>query len=189
MNQLNLGCGQFPKKDFINVDIDKSSKADLICNLDKFPYPFKDQRFDLVTAEHLIEHLEDPFKVMAELNRILKYGGKLVIKAPHFSRGFTHAGHKRGIDVGFSYYFRPEFSGGYSGTKYLLLKVRFRWLAQEELKKSVLSPAVFFISRLLGKCIDFFANISPLFCSRFWCFWVGGFDEIEFHFQKPHRIS
>lgn len=34
-----------------------------------------------------------------------------------------------------------------------------------------------------GAIIDFFANLSPIFCSRLWCFWVGGFEEYEIHFK------
>jgi hypothetical protein len=36
---------------------------------------------------------------------------------------------------------------------------------------------------LLGDIINFFANLSPEFCSRFWCNWVGGFEEISFEFE------
>lgn len=39
--------------------------------------------FDVVTARHLIEHVPDPHSFMAELARVLKPGGKLIIETPN----------------------------------------------------------------------------------------------------------
>lgn len=41
-----------------------------------------DASFDLVTARHVIEHIPDPQVFMAELARVLKPGGRLVIETP-----------------------------------------------------------------------------------------------------------
>ena len=115
MNKLNLGCGEFKINDFINVDINKSVEPDVVHDLNKFPYPFKDNHFNVIRAEHILEHLDNPFKVMKELHRLLNYGGVLIIKVPHSSRGFTHPDHKRGFDISFPYYFDYNFKGGYQG--------------------------------------------------------------------------
>ena len=40
------------------------------------------------------------------------------------------------------------------------------------------------LMRVVGGVMNFLANLSPLACSRLWCFWVGGFEEIEYHFVK-----
>ena len=96
---LNLGCGQFPKPGYINLDLDPNSKADLIHDLRQFPYPFEDESFSRIEASHLLEHLSDPFLVMKEIHRIVKPGGIVDIRVPHFSRGMTHAEHKSGFDL------------------------------------------------------------------------------------------
>lgn len=44
---------------------------------------FEDASFDLVSARHLIEHLSDPRQFMAEINRVLKPGGRLLIRTPN----------------------------------------------------------------------------------------------------------
>lgn len=44
---------------------------------------FEDNRFDLIVARHLIEHLPDPNAFMHEVSRILKRGGRLVIETPN----------------------------------------------------------------------------------------------------------
>lgn len=183
--KLNLGCGRFPKQGYVNVDVDERGGQDVTHDLNAFPYPFDGGDFDLVESSHNLEHLADPFRVMAEIHRLLAPGGKAVIRVPHFSRGFTHPDHKRGFDVSFPYYFDPEFPGGYSGTPFELVSLRLRWNGQPYLKKQVLSAPVAAGLAVVGGIVDFFANLSPALCSRIWCFWVGGFEEIEFTFRKP----
>jgi len=175
MKNLNIGCGEFRKKGYINLDMNNKVKPDVVHDLNKFPYPFKNNDFDLVEANHVLEHVEDPFKVMKELNRIMKYNGTLIIRVPHFSRGFTHADHKRGFDVSFPYYFNPEYKGGYTGTNFKLEKIRLHWFGQKYLMKSLLSKPAYYVSLVLGKFLDFFANLNVYLCSRLWCFWVGDF--------------
>ena len=182
--KLNLGCGEFKKEGYINLDYSSISEPDIRYDLNKFPYPFDDDEFELIEADHLLEHLNNPFMVMKELHRISKNNGLIIIKVPHFSRGFTHPEHKCGFDVSFPYYFNPSFKGGYMGFEFRLKKLRLSWFAQAYLKKTVLSKPAFYIGYLIGAILDFFANLSPFICSKGWCFLVGGFEEVEFHFIK-----
>ncbi|MHA2033632.1 MAG: class I SAM-dependent methyltransferase, partial [Candidatus Kariarchaeaceae archaeon] len=61
--------------------------------------------------------------------------------------------------------------------------IKLHWFAQPELKIAVLPKFIFWSGIVLGYFLDFFANLSPYFCSRFWCYWVGGFEEISFVFK------
>jgi len=51
-------------------------KAD-ICNL-----PFKDNEFDMILCNHVLEHIPDDTKAMQELYRVLKVGGMGVFQIP-----------------------------------------------------------------------------------------------------------
>ena len=183
MNKLNLGSGEFLKEGFVNVDYYSVTKPDVEHDLSVFPYPFEENYFDWVESDHCLEHLPSPFNVMKEIHRISKKGATVIIRVPHFSRGFSHAEHKAGFDVTFPYYFQSDFIGGYQGIEFKCEKTKLTWFAQPYLKKTVLSTPVYVIANLMGKIFNFFAGLSPFLCSRLWCFWVGGFEEVEFRFK------
>ena len=65
--------------DYITTDLD-SPLADVqadICNL-----PFKDNEFDVILCNHVLEHIPDDTKAMQELYRILKPNGWGVFQIP-----------------------------------------------------------------------------------------------------------
>lgn len=68
--KLNLGSGEFLKEGFINVDYYSNSTPDISHNLNQLPYPFENDYFERVEADHVFEHLYEPFQVMQELHRI-----------------------------------------------------------------------------------------------------------------------
>jgi SAM-dependent methyltransferase len=80
-NQKNL--------DYITTDLNSplaDVKAD-ICNL-----PFKDNEFDVILCNHVLEHIPDDTKAMQELYRILKPGGMGIFQIPQeLSRAVTYA--------------------------------------------------------------------------------------------------
>lgn len=182
--KINLGCGENKKLGYINLDSNPTVKPDITHDLNVFPYPFSDNSIEEIQAFHILEHLDSPFSAMAEFHRILKNGGRLLIKVPHFSRGMTHAQHAHGFDITFPLYFNPNFTkSGYTGSDFILERLTLRWLAFFHLLKYIkFSRPTIILLKFLNTIISGLANLSPGFCSRIWCFWVGGFDEIEFHF-------
>lgn len=46
--------------------------------------PYKDNSFDLILCEQLLEHLNDPKAAVIELNRVIKPGGMLILGVPIF---------------------------------------------------------------------------------------------------------
>lgn len=56
-------------------------------NVEDGRFPFDDQAFDVVLFCEIIEHLlNDPLKVLAEIKRVLKPGGTIVITTPNVAR-------------------------------------------------------------------------------------------------------
>jgi len=84
--KLNLGCGEDIKEGFVNLDSVKARGVDVVHDLNKIPYPFRDEEFEEIHAFHVLEHLDgDWFKIIKELSRILKKDGVILIKVPHFT--------------------------------------------------------------------------------------------------------
>lgn len=82
---LDVGCGRLKFPGAIGIDRLGATDADIIHDLDVLPYPFNDDSFSFVIARHVLEHLEAPLDVLAELHRITRPGGLLTVITPHFS--------------------------------------------------------------------------------------------------------
>ena len=80
--KINIGCGDKKLAGYINVDL--YGNPDLRCDLFKFPWPFEEGSIDEVFSEHFLEHVDDYEKTILEIYRILKPGGMIHFKVPHF---------------------------------------------------------------------------------------------------------
>lgn len=99
---LDLGCGRNKQPGAVGVDHNPTSQADLLCDLDHIPYPFRSDSFDEIHLHHVIEHLEDVVAVVAEIWRIGRHGGRVFIATPHFSsvHSYTDPGHRQRLARG-----------------------------------------------------------------------------------------
>jgi len=50
--------------------------------IDVLNIPYKDNTFDLVICNHVLEHVPDDFTAMQELRRVLKIGGQAILQVP-----------------------------------------------------------------------------------------------------------
>jgi predicted SAM-dependent methyltransferase len=82
--KLNIGCGIDYREGYIGIDREKFNEhVDVICDLDKNKLPYKDNSVDECYIAHVLEHLERPELLIAEMRRVLKTGGLLHIVAPY----------------------------------------------------------------------------------------------------------
>ena len=66
-------------KEYITTDLNRKDvnfKADLI------GLPIKDQKFDVVFASHVLEHIKEDYKAIAEIRRVLKPNGFAILPVP-----------------------------------------------------------------------------------------------------------
>ena len=171
--KLNLGCGDNYRDGYINLDNNGNlDKIDVKHDLNRFPYPFNDSTSEEIIMDHILEHLDDTISVISELYRISKNGAIINIKSPHFSCNWTHPGHKRAIGLGLFDHFSKDSAERYGKCDFRVEYSKLYWIRPcyvDSLPKRVASSV-----------INFFANLNKKFCERFWCYWVGGFEEIEF---------
>ena len=100
MEILDLGCGKRKQKGAIGIDISKDTDADVIHDLNVFPYPFTDNEFDYVYADNVIEHLDNVVKVLEELHRISKNGATIKIIVPFFRSHYAFINPTQEINKG-----------------------------------------------------------------------------------------
>jgi SAM-dependent methyltransferase len=82
----DIGCGINKVPGAIGIDAVPGPMVDVVCDLSVFPWPFEDDEFDEVTANHFLEHCVDIVPVICEMHRITKKNtGKLRIRSPHYT--------------------------------------------------------------------------------------------------------
>lgn len=112
--KIDFGCGQNctvgeDGVKFTGVDFVKCKGVDVVHDLTKFPYPFKNESASEIVSNHFVEHLtgDDFIKHMDECYRILIPGGKMRLVHPYcFSeRAFQDPTHKTFIPAARYLYF------------------------------------------------------------------------------------
>jgi len=61
------------------------ANADVRC-VDILAMPFGDQSFDFLIANHVLEHVADDLKALAEIRRVLRVGGYAILQTPYSPR-------------------------------------------------------------------------------------------------------
>jgi SAM-dependent methyltransferase len=89
---LDAGCGEalhrtlFGRQRYVGVDLAVGdgtwdySQVDTLADLAALP--FRDRRFDAAISIVTLEHVRDPARVLGEIGRVLKPGGRLLIAVP-----------------------------------------------------------------------------------------------------------
>jgi SAM-dependent methyltransferase len=96
LRTLNMGSGRAFREDAVNLDVTTRTNPDVVHDLNAYPWPFPDDRFDAVIASDVIEHLDDIAATMSELHRVCAAGARIYINVPHFSSdgAFTDPTHR-----------------------------------------------------------------------------------------------
>jgi len=167
---LDLGCGYAKRHrpikagtgtEIVKLDI-KEGYADVVHDMNEYPYPFEDNSFDEVHINHSEYYVADKEKLMAEIHRISRPGARVIIRSIHFSSLPLIGRETR-------YAFFTTIGSFGSFEKFEVKKVRLHYFVWEsKLWKRILSAP-----------LDAIANISPRFTERVWCYLVGGFEEIQ----------
>lgn len=83
---LDVGCGQRKLPGSMGMDIVERSQADVVHDASAVPWPFDNDSFDLVFANHFVEHVGDLLAFFNEAHRVLKPGGRFILQVPYFRR-------------------------------------------------------------------------------------------------------
>lgn len=167
MKLLDVGCGRKKLAGAIGIDVNPNTQADVIHDLNTFPYPFPDNTFDRVYCDSVLEHLNDVLRVMEELHRITVPDGIVEITVPYYTSfdAFTDPTHRHFFTSRSFDYFREDSAYGYYTTvRFDIQKVHIAFLRLKQL--GGLSPHAmlgieFFANRWIKIYEAFFAYIFP----------------------------
>lgn len=127
---IDFGCGNSKTTGTIGVDFNPRTEADVIHNLNEFPYPFPDNYADHIICNDVLEHVEDFIKVIEELWRIGKPGCEIKVTGPFMSsvNYFSDPTHRRSFTSrSFDYFIKDAEKRrySYSPVEFELLSVEY----------------------------------------------------------------
>ena len=107
---LDLGCGKKKRSNAIGIDFNERTEADIIHDLNMFPYPLEDNTFDEIYIDNTLEHLDNIIAVMEEVHRICKKGGMVKVMVPYFRSAWASIDptHKHYFTANSFAYFDPK---------------------------------------------------------------------------------
>jgi SAM-dependent methyltransferase len=169
---LDVGCGIRKAPGAIGIDRNAASAADVLCDLDRFPYPFADNSFDRLQATHVIEHLSDVIRTMEEFHRLVRPSGRVRLVTPHYTdfSSFCDPTHRWHLNS-FSFRYFGENHGG------------FGYYSRARFRETSVSVRLLALWRMLG--FEFLVNRSRrfrLFWEHYLCYVVRG-KVMEFEFE------
>lgn len=104
---LDVGCGDKPYRtwfgdvsEYVGLDVAPGPEVDVIVTQDE-PWPVPDRHYNVVLSTQEIEHTDSLEFTFAQMSRVLKTGGAIILSfpflynvhgAPHDYRRFTHYG-------------------------------------------------------------------------------------------------
>lgn len=163
--KLNLGCGRKHFPDHVNLDLVADVQPDVVHDLNRFPYPFPDRRFDEIVAYDVVEHVADVASLMREAWRMLVPGGRLILTTPHFSaaNSYTDPTHRWHLGYFSVDYFTAGHPLNFYGSDGFLVQHR----------------SLVFAPTLLNKVVHRMANRWPKEYERRWA-WMFPAWYVEF---------
>ena len=131
--KLNLGCGSDIREECVNQDIALLPGVDVVYDLSRYPYPFRDNSFDEIYALSVLEHLPDLVATMNELHRICAPQAVVHVRVPFWNSEVAAADptHVRAFSERTFLFFDPRsvhcrLRHYYADARFLVESVRFR---------------------------------------------------------------
>ena len=133
---LDVGCGSAKWPGAVGVDISAETDADVVHDLDVFPYPLDDGAFDQILCQDVIEHVDRPLDFLGELHRVARPGARIHLRTPHYSSvlAYSDATHRHILSAMAMRTFEQSLFAHYASADLRLVRVTldfwdpWRWL-------------------------------------------------------------
>jgi SAM-dependent methyltransferase len=170
---FDLGCGGRKTAGAFGIDTARLPGVDLVHDLESRPYPLPDDCADEVLINHVLEHFADPLPVLEEAWRVLRPGGRALIRTPHYSGPYAWKDptHRRAFSSESFHYFGENGYSYYTRARFQVVHVRLKYFMEEELWPRP--------HRAWGRLVQTLLDRHPTFGERFLCYLVGGIEELR----------
>ena len=165
---LNIGSGNDRLEKtldgnlFINVDLERYQGVDMIMDVSKI-FPFPKSQFKYVTANNILERVDDVLTVISEIDRCLMVGGLLKIEVP-FIGSYNHGTditHKRGMTYNsFNFLFKDGRNYLYRDEKLRKFNYKLIKFERENIINGILVREYFEEIPRLGDYKDWIKNVN-----------------------------
>ncbi len=88
---LDVGCGNNKAPGAWGIDLDSRSQADVICDLNHTPWPLAEGQCEEILCRHILEHVADVMRFMAEVHRVARPGALVKVVTPHYTSPSSYA--------------------------------------------------------------------------------------------------
>jgi len=143
MKKLNLGAGLDIRDGFDNQDYKKFDGINLVFNLESQNWPIKNNTYDFILCNHIVEHIDNIWQFFNELHRISKPGAIIKIEVPHYSTSFafTQIDHKHYFGLDSLSILEPsDFQNKTKPFKVLSQRILFRGEKSSEIMQILSAP-------------------------------------------------
>ena len=154
--KLILGAAGIKHPGAITLDIDPKHAPDVVHDLNKIPWPFKNNQFDRIVCHHVLEHLNDIAGPMSELYRICSKDGEIYIEVPHHTSWCANTPEHK---LRFNYFGLDNF----------LEKGVTKWMPTEN-KFRVIEKRITFHRHFRFYFLHRIFNAFPMWYERFWAY-------------------
>ena len=163
---LDAGCGNNKTTGCLGIDRVELDGVDVVHDLDTFPWPFDDDRFGSIYANHYLEHVKDIVETLRELHRITKNNGLLYVRVPHYASDNFNSDLTHKVRFGYRSFDHFSMNGNIDYDFY------------ESFKFEIISREIKFMSpyvkinpfKLLG--IEYIVNKFPRIYERFFVYYL-----------------
>jgi len=163
---LDIGCGRCKTAGCIGIDRIALPGVDIVHDLDQFPWPFPENEFSIIYANHFLEHVGNIVQTLAEIHRICVADARVMIRVPHYASDNFHSDLTHKVAFGYRSFDHFSVNGKiaydfYTPFKFHILHRRIKFM----------SPLRQFDPfRILG--IEAVTNFFPRAYERFVVYWL-----------------
>jgi len=150
----------------VNLDRIQLPGVDVVHDLEELPLPFADGQFGEIRCDNVLEHV-DYIPLLRDLYRILKPGGRLRIRVPHFTsrNNYVDPTHKKLFSIDTFDFFVADSQLGRDKGYYF--DFHFSSIAYRRIR--FLKRGFFWGNRLIEPLVNLTPNMQRLYETTFLC--------------------